>query len=199
MADSITEVTVKGVVGPSLVNQSGFYLIDDTGVIAVLVPADVFAEIEVGNTVVLKGVRSVKNKGGDSYFGQTYLADGEILGNYYGNTAYCDDHFVTDKTLEDFYNLDKAVDYSTTVFVFEANVQVISTNYYTSLKLEMNGTTISVYCASAGQYQWLQAFKGQTVTIEIAACNWNDKSFWAGCVLSVITDDGKVINTLNFN
>ena len=63
----------------------------------------------------------------------------------------------------------------------------------------MNGTTISVYCASAGQYQWLQAFAGQTVTIEIAACNWNDKSFWAGCVLSVITDDGKVINTLNFN
>ena len=30
------KVAVKGVVGPSIVNQSGFYLIDETGVIAVL-------------------------------------------------------------------------------------------------------------------------------------------------------------------
>lgn len=36
--------------------------------------------------------------------------------------------------------------------------------------------------------------------MEIAACNWNSKDYYTGCVLSVIDWDGtKVYNTLYFD
>ena len=62
-----------------------------------------------------------------------------------------------------------------------------------------NKTTFGLYCSSAAQYSWLKAFAGEEVTMEITACNWNDKNYWRGCVLAVYTEDGKVMNTLNFD
>ena len=93
------------------------------------------------------------------------------------------------------------VDKSTTVFVTNVIVKVEETQFYTSLKVtSLDGnTTISLYCSSANQYSWLKAYSGQTVTLELAACNWNDKTYWAFCALAVYTDDGKVLNTLNWN
>lgn len=193
-----TEVTVKGIVGPSLVNQSGFYLIDETGVIAVLVDASVFENIAVGNEIVLKGVRSVKNEKGDYYFGQSHISDVEILANYYGAHAYSDATFVTDKTLADFYDLDVLTDYTTDVYVLKATVDVVETNFYTTIKLVDGSTSVSLYCSGAGQYSWLKAFAGQEVMLEIAPCNWNGKNYYAGCVLAVRTADGKIVNELNF-
>jgi hypothetical protein len=95
--------------------------------------------------------------------------------------------------------LDKTVDYSTTVFVLTGTVVVTETAYYTSLSFTANGQKITLYCSGAGQYSWLTQFSGQEVTVEVAACNWNDKDFWAGCELAVRTADGKVLNTLNFD
>ncbi|MBO7170648.1 MAG: hypothetical protein J6W28_05670, partial [Clostridia bacterium] len=72
--------------------------------------------------------------------------------------------------------------------------------YYTNCNLtDANGNKVTLYCSSGKQYGFLKQFAGQEVTIELAACNWNNKTFWAGCVLSVIAEDGKVINTLNFD
>ena len=35
--------------------------------------------------------------------------------------------------------------------------------------------------------------------LEIALCNWNNKTYYTGCVLAVINEDGtKTVNTLNF-
>ena len=108
-----------------------------------------------------------------------------------------------DKNLQDFYGLNANVDYSTTVYVLKATVNLEKTNYYTKLNLTATiggkAVTVSLYCSGAAQYTWLQAFKGQEVTIEIAPCNWNDKEYWVGCVLAVRTADGKVLNTLNFD
>ena len=61
------------------------------------------------------------------------------------------------------------------------------------------GDKMDIYSGNDDQYAWLAQFVNQTVTVEVAACNWNNKTYWAGCVLSVITDDGKVLNTLNFD
>lgn len=33
---------------------------------------------------------------------------------------------------------------------------------------------------------------------EVAACNWNGKNFYAGCILAVYTENGKLINDVNF-
>ena len=192
-------VKVKGIVGPSLVNKVGFYLIDDTGVIAVLTDAETIALLKPGQEVVLEAVRHINTKGGAGYHGQTCLKDAKVVVNNYGNHAYSDKTFVTGKTLADFAALDVTKDYSTTVFIVKAQVQVTETPYYTSIALTDGTNKVTLYSSSAKQYSWLMAYAGQEITVELAACNWNDKSFYASCALAVINEDGsKTINELNF-
>ena len=192
-------VTVKGIVGPSLVNKTGFYLIDETGVIAIQTTAEIMQTLQIGNEVVISGTREVNTKGGTNYFGQSNLNNATVIANYYGNHDYSTATFVTDKTLKEVYDLDPKVDFSTTVFVVKANVTVEESAYYTNIYLtDANGTKLRLYCSSANQYNWLKAYAGQEVTVEVAACNWNDKTYYTGCVLAVVTEQGKVCNTLNF-
>ena len=193
-------VTVKGIVGPSLVNKVGFYLIDETGVIAVQTTAEYMATLSISDEVIVTGTRDVKTKGGAGYFGQSNLYESVVVANYYGGHEYSTSTFVTDKTLKEVYDLDPTVDYTTTVFVLKATVFVEESAYYTNIYLtDANGTKLRLYCSSANQYNWLKAFAGQEVTVEVAACNWNDKNYYTGCVLSVVTEDGKVFNELNFS
>ena len=195
------DISVKGIVGPSLVNRNGFYLIDESGLIAVVVnDVAIFAEIEIGQEIIIKGKRDKFHNGEGSHAGQTAITGATVIANYYGQHAYDDSLFVTDKTLADFRNLDVTVDYSTTVFVVKATVNFQETAYYTNCNLtDANGNKVTLYCSSGKQYGFLKQFAGQEVTLELAACNWNNKTFWAGCVLSVITEDGKVVNSLNFD
>lgn len=191
-------VTVKGIVGPSLVNQSGFYLIDDTGVIAVLMDEATLQTIEVGHEIIIEAERYHKTKGGTDYFGQTCLQNATVLINNYGSHDYCDDFFVTGTTVADFYALDPTVDYSTTVYVLTGTVSTGSYGavYFTG----SDGTYITLYASGSGQYSWLLAYEGQEITVEVAPCNWNSKTYWRGCVLAVVHEDGtKTVNTLNFN
>ncbi len=194
-------VIVKGIVGPSLVNKTGFYLIDETGVIAVTGPADMFNGLAIGHEIVLQGTRAVNkdpSKNG-AHVGQTYLKDAEILTNNYGTHDYSTATFVNNKTIVDIYGLDVSVDYSTTVFVTTATVTLEESAYYTNIYLTMGETKLRLYSSSASQYNWLKQFAGQEITVEVAACNWNDKTYYTGCVLAVVLEDGtKVFNTLNF-
>ncbi len=194
-------VTVKGIVGPSLVNRNGFYLIDESGMIAVVVDdVAIFADIEIGQEIIIKGKRDkFHNNQGGTHAGQTAVTGATVVANYYGQHDYDTSRFVTDKTLADFYGLDVTVDYSTTVFVVKAIVNFEETAYYTKCNLTDGTNNVTLYCSSAKQYSFLKQFAGQEVTLELAACNWNNKTFWAGCVLSVITEDGKVVNSLNFD
>lgn len=192
-----THVTVKGIVGPSLVNQTGFYLIDETGIIAVLTDEDTIATLSVGQEVVLEADRYVKTKGGSGYFGQSCLQNTTILINNYGKHEYCDDFFVTGTTVADFYALDPTVDYSTTVYVLTGTV---STGNYGAVSFSgSDGSYITLYASGSGQYSWLLNYEGQEITVEVAPCNWNSKTYWRGCVLAVLLPDGtKVVNELNF-
>ena len=192
------KVTVKGIVGPSLVNRSGFYLIDETGVIAIITDEATLSTLSIGNEVVLSGKRHINTKGGSGYHGQTCIVDAVVESNAYGEHAYSDATFVSGKTVKEFYDLDPLTDYTTTVFVLKATVLVEESAYYTNIYLTDGSTKIRLYCSSAKQYGWLKEFSGQEITVEIAACNWNDKNYYTGCVLAVVTDTGKILNTLNF-
>lgn len=197
-----SEVTVKGIVGPSVVNKDGFYLFGEDGsTISVLMDSlDEFIDLEIGHEVILKGTREryVDESKNPTWAGQTCIVDAKILVNNYGNHEYSTAKFV-ETTAAEFYNLDAAVDYSTTVFVLTATVNFVDGGRYTSLELVSGDTTVGLYMSGAGQYTWLQEFTGQEVTMEIAACNWNNKKYWRGCVLAVRTAEGKVLNTLNFD
>ena len=99
-------IKVEGIVGPSLVNKDGFYLIDETGVIAVLVnDASVWEGLEMGQKVVVEALRDKFNSGSKGY-GVTCLTSATIAVNYYGQHEYSTASFITDKTLDDFYALD---------------------------------------------------------------------------------------------
>ena len=81
----------------------------------------------------------------------------------------------------------------------KATVVVEETPYYTNIFLSDGTTKVRLYSSSANQYSWLKVFAGREVTVEIAACNWNDKDYYTGCVLAVINADGsKTLNELNF-
>ena len=191
------EVTVKGIVGPSLVNKVGFYLIDDTGIIAVLTDEATMATLQIGHEVVLSGVRHLNTK--DASYGQTCIKDAKVVTNNYGKHDYCTDFFITDKTLADFYALKVDTDYTTSVYVLKATVVLEETPYYTNIYLSDGTTQVRLYSSSAKQYNWLKVYAGQEVTVEMAACNWNSKGYYTGCVLAVRNADGsKTLNELNF-
>ena len=101
--------------------------------------------------------------------------------------------------MADFRALDNSVDYSTTVFVVTATLKLEGTAYYSNYKLTDGDTIVSIYMSGAGQYSFMKEFENKTITVEIAACNWNDKGYWVACVLAVYTDEGKILNTLNFD
>ena len=193
------ELTVKGIVGPSLVNQTGFYLIDETGVIAVCMSETELAKVQLGQEIILKGTRAIRLKSGATVFGQANLDACEILVNNYGSHDYSTASFIEGKTAADFYALDANDDHGTEVYVITVTVEVVETAYYTSMKLTSGNTSISLYCSSANQYNFLKAYAGQEITVEIAPCNWNAKNYYAGCVLAVRNADGsKTCNELNF-
>ena len=192
------KVTVKGIVGPSLVNKTGFYLIDETGVIAVETTAEILATLEIGYEVVLEANRGFNTKG-ESEYGQICLKDATVLVNNYGSHEYSTASFAGDITVADFYNLDINTNYTTNVYTMKATVLVEESAYYTNIYLTDGTTNVRLYCSSASQYNWLKAFAGQEVTVEIAPCNWNSKNYYTGCVLSVLNADGtRTLNTLNF-
>lgn len=94
-----TEVTVKGIVVSSLVNQSGFYLSDETGIIAVTAPEAEVALLSAGDEVVIRGIKSHKVKDPSGRVGQINIYNSTVLVNYYGNHDYCTDYFDNEKTL----------------------------------------------------------------------------------------------------
>ena len=192
-------IQVEGIVGPSLVNKDGFYLIDETGVIAVVVnDSSVWEGLALGQKVIVEGKRDKFNSGSNG-FGVTCITSATIAVNYYGQHEYSTESFITDKTLDDFYALDANVDHSTEVYVAKGTVILNETSYYSNIKLQTpDGKQITLYSSSAGQYGFLKEYAGQEITVEIVPCNWNGKSYYAGCVIAVITDDGKVCNELNF-
>ena len=193
-------VTVRGIVGPSLVNRDGFYLIDETGMIAIIVNStDIFQTIEIGHEVVITGKRDLFHNGTGTHAGQIAITQAVVEANLYGSHEYNTSFFITDKTLADFYALDANEQHCNEVYVLEATVEISGNSYYTNIKLTNGSTSVSLYCSGANQYAFLAAFAGQTVTVEIAPCNWNNKTYWVGCVLAVYTEDGKIVNPYNFD
>lgn len=186
-------VTVKGIVGPSAVNQSAFYLIDETGAIPVLIDASSFKGLAVGQTVIVEGVRTVTKEGG----GQICISDAKIISNEYGKTDYSTKSFITGKTLADLVAIADSAEETTKVYVVNATVNVMDYGFYTIINLTSGDSTLSLYCSGANQYSWLFDYSGKEVTMELSLCDWNAKGL-KGCVLSIITEDGKIYNEFNF-
>ncbi len=218
--DEETLVQVRGIVMSSLVNRDGFYLGDETGMIAVLTNGETLGKIKPGDEVVFEGYRvQFKKASSTSIAGQcaivgsiskslndkgetqiSYTSDSKLLANYYGNHSYSTDYFIDGMTIDDIYALNAANDYTNNVYRVNAEIVLSGNNYSTNILIQdEDGTNqLRLYCSSANQYGFLKAYDGQVVELELAVCNWNDKNYYTGCVISVTVDGVKTVNTLNF-
>lgn len=194
-AEKGTEVTVKGIVGPSLANQTGFYLIDESGVIAVRTSADVMGTLKIGNEVIFKGTRTL-SKDTD---GQICIDSAELVQNNYGSHAYSTASFITGKTVADVIGLNGDISHTTEVYVVTGTIKRVVGGYSTNTYVVDGTNEFMLYAGGPTHYKWLETYVGHTLTIELAVCDWNNRGN-KGCVLSITTEDGtQVFNTLNFS
>lgn len=202
-----TELLVKGVIGPSLVNKNGFYLIDETGSLAVVMNStDEFNGLQIGQTVYIKGKRDLfasARNGTPSYF-ESCMTSCQIVKNEFGNVDYSTASFIKGKTLADLIALPVTDNYHTAeVYVITAGLKFVSTKNYSNAYLKDGDSEMRLYCTNAaGQYQWIKSYVDdtKTYTMEVAVCNWNNKNYYTACLLSITDSNGnKVMNTLNFN
>ena len=203
LAEDETIVTVKGIVGPSLVNKVGFYLMGENGLIAVITTEDIMTTLSIGDEVIIQGKRELYiNPEKSGRFGQTSIVNVEVLVNYYGNHEYNDSYFITGMTAADIKNFDINEDHTTEVYVMDIVATFYDAGFYTSLTVkDTNGTELKLYMSGAGQYSWMSDYYGQTITVELAPCNWNDKTDqYRVCILAIILEDGtKIYNTSNWS
>lgn len=202
-----TELLVKGVIGPSLVNKNGFYLIDETGSLAVVMNStDEFNGLQIGQTVYIKGKRDLfasARNGTPSYF-ESCMTGCQIVKNEFGNEDYSTASFIKGKTLADLIALPVTDNYHTAeVYVITAGLKFVSTKNYSNAYLKDGDSEMRLYCTNASsQYQWINPYVDdtKTYTMEVAVCNWNNKNYYTACLLSITDSNGnKVMNTFNFN
>lgn len=202
-----TELLVKGVIGPSLVNKNGFYLIDETGSLAVVINStDEFNGLQIGQTVYIKGKRDLfasARNGTPSYF-ESCMTGCQIVKNEFGNEDYSTASFIKGKTLADLIALPVTDNYHTAeVYVITAGLKFVSTKNYSNAYLKDGDSEMRLYCTNASsQYQWINPYVDdtKTYTMEVAVCNWNNKNYYTACLLSITDSNGnKVMNTFNFN
>ena len=196
-----TLVIVKGIVAASTVNQDGFYLIDETGVISCLGPIAEVALLSVGDEVIIKGTKI--HRLSPDYVGSTVghivINDCTVLLNNYGNHEIPTDSFDTTKTFEEVAALSKMEDHTAQVFVIKGIIEVVKSNYFTSIKLTSadGATSMNIYCSGAGQYSDFEALFNKEVTLTVCICNWNSKKHQIA-VISATDGETTIYNTLNF-
>ena len=62
-----------------------------------------------------------------------------------------------------------------------------------------NKTNLQFYTGNYKQINWLlDEFIDQEVTLEVAFCDWNNKSVYRLVLLAIHTPNGKIINTYGF-
>lgn len=200
-------VIVKGIVGASLVNKSGFYLIDESGVVAVEMVANELAKVNLGEEVIITGIKTHAGRTEDASgvllaVGQLAIREATVLVNKYGNHEYSTASFKTGKVLADFIGLNKLEEHSTDVYTFDATVKFIQSGYSAVYSLHTDfGTedakSMNVYASGSKQLKFLEQFIDQEVSVEFTVVNWNGKNY-VGSVLSVTLNGVKVVNNSNF-
>ena len=197
-----TEITVKGIVLSSLVNQSGFYIIDETGVIAVRTKDEgTDKTVKPGDLVSVKGTKK-HIKPTEKCVGQIAIDSAEVLVNAYGENQIPTSVYKLGETITSLHELDPLEDHTTEVFKVKAKISFIDKgNYTTAVLVDPNDESVSLglYTSSSSQYNFLKDYEGQVLTYNVAVCNWNGKNYYRGCIVSVETSEGTTIyNQLNF-
>lgn len=204
-ANDNDELIVRGVVASSLVNKQGFYLVDDSGLIAVEVSnSDILKEFDIGNEVIISGIKEHQKKSGATNIGQAVIAEATLVANLYGDNEYSTESFI-DVTFDELYTLSSDVNSDNTAQGYRVTGKIIKeeSTYYTNFYIGNSDESKKIlFYSNDGETQYgylLNNFIDQEITVELALCNWNSKSANRVCAIAIITEEGKIINTLYWN
>ncbi len=193
-----TTVTIRGIAGPGLINKIGFYLIDDSGIIPVLVSGETMSNIGYGNEVIISGTKELFGQSGKTAY-QVAINDGTLVLNLGGMNDYSNSSFISDKSIADLYKTSvEEANYSQGYIVTGQIKKVVSSysvNYSVS---DENGTYISIYSAGKAITYFDNFTNDNIYQIELALCNWNSKNYVRCSVLAIIVDGVRQPNLNNY-
>ena len=204
-AEKESEIMVRGIVGPSTMNQPGFYLFDEQGVIAIRMKDYAYMDsLSIGDEVIIQGTRTLW--GNETAQRQIVVGNSELLYNLYGEHDYQElakNYTITDKTLQELYDMDSTdTDTYTAMNIYQVTCKIeVSGSYGNAKLIDDQGGEFNIYSGNASQTEWLKEFAdGNNYTFEFALVNWNGKNYFRGCILSVTDSHGDITyNTYNFN
>lgn len=200
--------TVRGVVvkhnytGQSTPYITGFWLADKTGSIYVY-GENVAKSVEVGNTVVVKGVKAYyipQNDAGAAasvnYKGMLQLTSPEILENDNKTSLVIDKNVITTTTVKDILEIPLTEDITGKIFRVKGRWSKVTpgdfTNYYLN---DLNRVdSIMAYTQSNGKdYKWTDPYDGKTVEmLIIVSIGKPGVGAWRMCPVSFIDDNVQV-------
>lgn len=200
--------TVRGVVvkhnytGQSTPYITGFWLADKTGSIYVY-GENVAKSVEVGNTVVVKGVKAYyipQNDAGAAasvnYKGMLQLTSPEILENDNKTSLVIDKNVITTTTVKDILETPLTEDITGKIFRVKGRWSKVTpadfTNYYLN---DLNRVdSIMAYTQSNGKdYKWTDPYDGKTVEmLIIVSIGKPGVGAWRMCPVSFIDDNVQV-------
>lgn len=194
-----TEVIVKGIVGAGVVNKDGaFYLIDETGMIAIKSTKDVTSMLSLGNEVIIKGkFTDFVSSRDKEYHSQYHIANAELLVNNGGNNVYSNATFIS-STVKNVSELcsNKDINGTKNVYVISAVARYDQQKNYSNMYLDDGENSIRLYSSSGKQYEWILDYTGN-VKYEVTLNAWNGK--YAVSLIAIILEDGtRVCNPYNF-
>jgi hypothetical protein len=199
-AEEGEELVFKGVVIASVAVKPAFYLADETGVISVVMSSDEMSKIELGQKIIVKGTKEhYKKETSTSINGQLVLNNATLVANLYGEyeSPYA---FDTTKSISDLVTIAAAEEATHVVYKLSGTIGLSSGMYpvYIITDPEDSSKSIALYHSSTANYKFLEPYMNQTVEMEIALCNWNDKKEYKGCVLAIYVNGERIPNTFNF-
>lgn len=194
-----TEVIVKGVVAAGVVNQNAFYLVDETGMIAIRTTKDVISMLSLGNEVIIKGkFTDLVSSQRKEHHSQYHITDAELLVNNGGNNVYSNATFVS-STVKDVSELcsNKDINGTKNVYVISAVPRYDQQEKFSNMYLDDGENSIRLYSGSGKQYEWILDYTGN-VKYEVTLNAWNGK--YAVSLIAIILEDGtRVCNPYNFS
>ena len=195
-------VTVRGIVMSGTINQTGFYLNDGTGVIAVRTNSTTIKNLTIGNDVVITGTKTHVVKSGSTQIGQICIDDATLVVNLLGNHEIDTASFITDKTFDEIYDMAASDgDYTAQAYVVKCYLKKVESPYSTNFYLTDATKTkdIYLYAGSGSQYSIYNEFVGDIeLTVALMFVNWNSKIPYRACIIYASDGEKLVVNNYNF-
>lgn len=207
-------VKIRGIVAASILNkQKSFYVTDDNGVIACLVDkthSTVLNDfiINSGDEVVLEGIKRHKKNDKDATDkGQAYLEISKFYGVISCDNTIKNPNVITNKTFADLHDVDRTAEYSRQLYslnvYYYTDGQNVACIYESKAAYDrkQNGEDvdyITIYKGGYPQVAFLKDFENKEVTMTLALCNWNNKTYAAICPFSATDGTKTAYNTFSY-